>query len=149
MTKQDIFIAYGDNVVMEDSGVDGLRTLAHKNDAGEIKAVQSRNCLRSLLGLPGGKTRRRTLCALRAAAEDEDFYSNAAMIGAEAHMVCRALIGKSISGGQRVVVGETVCAGKDVTQDSSGGGRFERTVELGNEIGRREMDAGIRRVAAW
>jgi hypothetical protein len=83
------------------------------------------------------------------AAIDEDLDPRTALLGAQADMIGRALIGKVRLHGLDVVHGETGRVRESPLQGPASLLALDGTVQRGQEIGRGEMQAAIRRIGRW
>jgi len=145
MAEQNIFVADGDDVVVEDPGVDGRGALAREYDSIRVELMAASDRCAGVECLAGGKA---SDGPLGISAVDEDFDACAAVAFAKPHVVGGAFVGVSFGGGQWIVVREKVAGWKDRFQDRRGDWRFERAVKLRDEIRGREMDALIGGVGA-
>jgi len=120
VVHEDIFVACGDDIVVEDARVDGVWVLACKDDAGGIKLVCSGEGLAGGAGLAGGVVAGGVCGVVDVYAIDEEFDAWLVVGGGEADMVGGAFVGKAGLAGKRIVDGEVGWVFEDHAEGGGG-----------------------------
>ena len=146
--EQHRAIAHRDHIVVEDTGIDGVRVLLGEYHLTFAQAMLTRDGLTGFQRLARRiATRFDTITAEGLTAIDVEMHARPAVAIAQPRMVGGALIGEGRRRGQRGVMREVAIVGEDGAQDAPGGRGLQVTMEAGLQVGRREMHAAITAVA--
>ena len=129
------------HVIMKGAGVDGLARLANMNRAVRLQTMTALNSFARLQGLPRRVFARPGFKGVAAMHENLDALT--AMLGAQAHMIGRPLIGEGGLIGQRVMDSEPAWIGKDRGQGPPGLLALDRAVQRRQKVRRRKMQTSI------
>ena len=139
-------MADGDHIVVEHARVDSVRMLLREKGPHRIEPVPPRDRSGRFERLPCRKAPRcgRGL-AERDAAMNEEFDAASGAVE-EAGVIGGAFVAELRRRRQRIVHHEMPRVGKNRAENPGGHGRLERSVEVADEIRRREVDTLIRGV---
>ncbi len=139
MEEEGIQRAHTHHVIVEGAARDGLASLTGQHHV--RGGMAAHDGLARLAGLAGGEGAIPRL--ERVAAPDEQVHALAAVVGAQADMVGRALIGQMADRRQGRMDGEMARVGEEGGQRPLRLLVFKAAVQVGDQIGGREMHAAI------
>ena len=144
MTNEHVAVSDGDDVIVEDAGIDGRGVLLREHGARVIEAMPPGDRFEGFARLPRRILLRNTRWrAVGGATVDEQFDAGRAGGWREARAICRAFVAELRCGGQRIMHREVALVSKDRAQNTRGRRRFERPVKVRDKIRRREMHSPI------
>lgn len=143
MTDEGVSVTDGDDIIMEDPGIDGGGGLLEKDDLVRVEAMEAGDGTAGLEGLAGGETAwAREKGIERAAAIDKEVEAFSGGTG-EAGMVGGSFIGHGLSAGEGRMKTEPARIGKEELKETEGKGSLNGAMEVGEKIRGGEMSPAI------